>query len=129
VHLHPVLVAVAYLEVHYLDFHLRSPMVIIHQVYIHKKRNKKSNIVCDEMNSYSGFGGSLASNVPSFRVLSLDSSGSLSESDVSKGSSGLLLLGVICFPLIEEDGGRLLRGGASGCGCCDCEEEIPNSFN
>ena len=87
--------------------------------------------------TYSGFGGSLASKVPSFLVRSFASSGSLSESDVSIGSSGftgwlllLLLLGVVCLTPAEAvaDCERLLRGGASGCGC-DCWGEIPNSFN
>lgn len=85
--------------------------------------------------TYSGFGGSLASSVPSFLVLSLGSSGSLSESDESMGSSGLtgwmllLLLGVVSLDATAGVAGwRLLRGGASGCGC-DCWGEIPNSFN
>lgn len=39
--------------------------------------------------TYSGFGGSLASSVPSFRARSFGSSGSESESELSIGSSGL----------------------------------------
>lgn len=89
------------------------------------------------LGTHSGFGGSLASKVPSFLVRSLGSSGSLSESDVSIGSSGLtgwllllLLLGVVCLATAAAvaDCERLLRGGASGCDC-DCWGEIPNSFN
>lgn len=38
----------------------------------------------------SGFGGSLASSVPSFRARSFGSSGSESESELSIGSSGLI---------------------------------------
>lgn len=84
--------------------------------------------------THSGFGGSLASSVPSFLVRSFGSSGSLSESDVSIGSNGLtgwllLLLGVVCLLTTAAAGcERLLRGGASGCDC-DCWGEIPNSFN
>lgn len=41
--------------------------------------------------TYSGFGGSLASNVPSLRPRSFVSSGSLSVSELSIGSSGLMI--------------------------------------
>lgn len=47
---------------------------------------------CERTNvksTYSGLGGSLASNVPSFLVLSFVSSGSLSVSESSIGSNGL----------------------------------------
>lgn len=84
--------------------------------------------------TYSGFGGSLASNVPSLRPRSFVSSGSLSESELSIGSNGLttwwlaldgggaaaLFEGGICW--------RLFRGGASGL-TCGCWWNMPSSFN
>lgn len=92
--------------------------------------------------TYSGFGGSLAKRVPSFRVRSLGSSGSLSVSLHSIGSSGftdgvlwlLELLGSGAAGLPEAFcSWRLLRGGASGCACCGCGVccwgETANSFN
>lgn len=61
---------------------------------INKRESDESSwefsVVSAIRSTHSGFGGSLASKVPSFLVRSLGSSGSLSESDVSIGSSGLI---------------------------------------
>lgn len=70
--------------------------------------------------TYSGLGGSLASNVPSLRR-SFDSSGSLSVSELSIGSSGFIMAPDCCWDF-ADDGGcccRVFRGAASfgGCGC------------
>lgn len=94
--------------------------------------------MCDWVNkkTYSGFGGSLASKVPSFLVLSFGSSGSLSESELSMGSNGLIGWLLLVFGVLEADTGtpicgaapRLFLGGASGCAGCGCWE-MPNSFS
>lgn len=97
-------------------------------------------------NTYSGFGGSLANSVPSFRPRSLISSGSESVSELSIGSNGFIGKWLFEFvaelPTVDDglppdadatddgltiadddddefDDACRLRGGASGCGC-DC---------
>lgn len=91
--------------------------------------------------THSGFGGSLANKVPSFRVRSFPiSSGSLSVSLSSIGSNGLIGWWLFDDDLLEGSGAagfpvafgtwRLLRGGASGCAWdCRVEEHEANALS
>lgn len=95
----------------------------------------------EKLATHSGFGGSLANNVPSFRVRSFPiSSGSLSVSLSSIGSNGLIGWWLFDDDLLDGSGAagfpvafgiwRLLRGGASGCAWdCRVEEHEANALS